>query len=49
MVLFPSLSHASVKTFECSLIRRGNTALCNIEGIQNKCREDYREINFGLL
>ena len=49
MVLFPSLNHAFVKTFEHSSIERGNTTVCNIEGIQNKCWEDYREINSGLL
>ena len=42
MVLFSSLSHASFKTFEHSSTERGNTAVCNIEGIQNKCWEYYR-------
>ena len=49
MVLFPSLDHASFKTFEHSSIKRRNTVVCNIEGIQNKCWEDYREIDSGLL
>ena len=42
MVLFPSLSHDSVKTSEHCSTRRGNIVVSNIKGVQNKCWEDYR-------